>query len=47
MEFRVARYDDVVHRYKRGSRSTQAGGRNSMWILRSISTKGLFKRDYQ
>jgi hypothetical protein len=47
MEFRVARYDDVVHIYQRGSWSAQADGWNSMWILRSISTKGLFKRDYQ
>jgi hypothetical protein len=45
MEFHVDRYD-VFHIYKRGSRSAQADGWNSVWILRSISTKELFERGY-
>jgi hypothetical protein len=43
----VAMNDDVVHLSKRRSRSAQADERNSVWILRSISTKELIKRGYQ
>jgi hypothetical protein len=35
---------DVVH-IKGEFRSTQADGRSSMWMLRSISTKDSFKRN--
>jgi hypothetical protein len=46
LEFRVAMYD-IVYLSKRRSRSAQADERNSMWVLRSISTKELIKRGYQ
>jgi hypothetical protein len=47
MEFRVAMYDDIIHLSKRRSQSAQADEQNFVWVLRSISTKGLIKRGYQ
>jgi hypothetical protein len=41
----VAMYDDIVHLSNRRSQSAQAVEWNFVWILRSISTKELFKKD--
>jgi hypothetical protein len=41
----VAMYYDVIHLSIRRSRSAQVDERNSVWILRGISTKESFKKD--
>jgi hypothetical protein len=45
MEFRVAMYNDIVHLSIRRSRSARVDEQNSVWRLRCISTKRLFKKD--
>jgi hypothetical protein len=41
----VAMYDDIIHLSIRRSRSTQVDEQISVWRLRCISTKELFKKD--